>query len=470
MNVEAGLALSAVITEALRFVATLMFVGALRMLGNPVSARRGLRLAGLALLVLLASVVTQPDLPARHLALIGVAMLLGAAFGFRRSMTLDLSAAPRMVAMLNTCGAMAATAVAVFVLMQARYSTFDARVFALLGCFVGCTAFAGSLYAWLRLGGRISRKTRFVRFQRLYLASAVAVLILGLLIAFSPKAASVLLPLFVLLALAFGVLMTMPTAATDLPVLISIYNAFAGLAVAFDGYVLQNPVMMVVGMLVFTAGAVLTRLMARSQNRRLSEIMYSGFSETRHRDYLEREREQRHFHRIDPHDAAYDLAYASRVLVVPGYGMALAQAHHKIRELTQLLDERGVDTAFAIHPVAGRMPGHMNILLAEAGVPYDAIHDIDDINHGFPAVDVVLVVGANDTVNPGAREDPSSPLHGMAVLDVARARRVIVLKRGGGLGYAGVENPLFLEPHVRVMPGDAAQSVQSMILHLKDIG
>jgi len=261
--------------------------------------------------------------------------------------------------------------------------------------------------------------------------------------------------------------MTLPIAVTDMPVLISLFNAMTGLAVSFDGYALGNPAMMVAGVIVFAAGTLLTRKMARSGNRRLSEIMYSGFGITLDDRTELQPREQ--VQTVNVVDAAVGMAYAKRVLIVPGYGMAQSQAQHKLRELTQLLDERGVKTGFAIHPVAGRMPGHMNVMLAEAGVPYESIHELEQINPEFPQVDFVLVVGASDIVNPSARDDQSSPLYGMTILDVDKAGRVIVLKREQGSSYAGVENPLLSAPGTRVIFGDARESVQRLIDAVKSL-
>jgi len=230
---------------------------------------------------------------------------------------------------------------------------------------------------------------------------------------------------------------------------------------------LENPAMIVAGTIVFAAGSLLTSLMAKSVNRRLSEIMYSGFGITDEK--LARSGAKDHVNMIDSRDAAVDMAYAGRVVIVPGYGMATAQAQHKLRELTQLPEERGVKTNFAIHPVAGRMPGHMNVLLAEAGVPYEKIKDLGDINAEFSQVDVVLVVGANDIVNLAARDDDESSLFGMPILDVDHAKRVIVLKRGDGTGYAGIENPLLFSPVTRVLFGNARESVQDLILAIKGL-
>jgi H+-translocating NAD(P) transhydrogenase subunit beta len=259
----------------------------------------------------------------------------------------------------------------------------------------------------------------------------------------------------------------LPTSASDMPVLISLYNAVTGFAVALDGFVLENPAMMVAGTIVFAAGSLLTRLMARAVNRRLSDIMYSGFGITGTGQAKSADRYR--VNTIDARDAAGDIAYANRVVIVPGYGMATAQAQHKLRELTQLLEERGVRTEFLIHPVAGRMPGHMNVLLAEAGVPYEKIQDLNDMNVEFSEIDVVMVVGANDIVNPAALDDPESPLFGMPILEVNRAKRVIVLKRGDGTGYAGVENGLWFAPVTRVLFGDARDSVQDLIMAIKGL-
>lgn len=374
---------------------------------------------------------------------------------------------PQMIALYNALGGVAAAGIAMLVLLHVSQYGPAVRSLAVLSGLIGCIAFAGSLFAFLRLRGFFSTKQAFAKRQVTYLATGALVILLGLILATSSTAHPILLLLFIALATTFGVLMTLPTSAADMPVLVSLYNALTGLAVAFDGFVLENPAMMVAGTIVFAAGSLLTRLMARAVNRRLSEIMYSGFGITD--GGQARSRGKDHVNLIDARDAAVDMAYSGRVVIVPGYGMATAQAQHKLRELTQLLDERGVETGFAIHPVAGRMPGHMNVLLAEAGVPYEKIKDLADINAEFSQVDVALVIGANDIVNPAAREDPESPLYGMPVLDVDKAKRVIVLKRGDGTGYAGIENQLLFAPVTRVLFGDARDTVQDLIMAIKGL-
>jgi NAD(P) transhydrogenase subunit beta len=448
------------------FITTLLFVIGLRRLSSPSKARSGIWLAGIGMLIAIASMYFHPDLRQNQL-LIVTAMSIGGGLSLLHARRIDMTRIPQMVALYNSLGGVAAAGIAMLVLLNVSEYSVLVKSLAVLGGLIGCVAFSGSFFAYLRLRGYLVRRSGFAQRQVAYIASGALVLLLGLILAASPTAHPILLFLFVGLAICFGILMTLPTSAADMPVLISLYNALTGLAVAFDGFVLENPAMIVAGTIVFAAGSLLTRLMAKSVNRRLSEIMYSGFGIIDESHEVTTDRD--HVNTIDSQDAAVDIAYAGRVVIVPGYGMATAQAQHKLRELTQLLDERGVKTSFAIHPVAGRMPGHMNVLLAEAGVPYEKIQDLSDINAEFSQVDVVLVVGANDIVNLAARDDADSPLFGMPVLDVDKAKRVIVLKRGDGTGYAGLENPLLFAPITRVLFGDARDSVQDLILAIKGL-
>jgi len=407
------------------FLAALMFVTGLRRMSSPSRARSGVWIAGTGMALAVAATFASPALAHNHVVIL-VAIAIGGGFAVARARVVATTHMPQMIAIFNSLGGLAAAGIA-----------------------------------------DISRRHRFANRQVAYLANFAFLLMLGLLLSTSSTPHPVLLGLFFLLAMLFGVLMVLPIAATDLPVLISMFNALTGLSVSFEGFVMDNPVMLVAGTLVCAAGMLLTRLMARAVNRRLSEMMYSGFGISH--DNITDVRPRSPLNDIDAFDAAMNLAYAERVVVVPGYGMAVAQAQHKLRELTQLLEERGVHAVFAIHPVAGRMPGHMNVLLAEAGVPYDRITDLAEINSEFPQVDVVLVVGANDIVNPAAQIDVKSPLYGMPVMDVAKAGSVIVLKRGDGSGYAGVDNPLLTTPTTRVLFGDAKESVQRLIGAIKSL-
>ena len=446
------------------FFATFMLVIGLRGLSAPTKARRGIWCAGAGMLVAVVSMFFHPDLTSNH-GLILLAIALGGGISLIQGRRVDMVQVPQMIALYNGLGGAAAAGIAMLVLLHASQFSTAIKSLAVLGGLIGCVSFAGSTFAFLRLRGYFSRREGFAKRQVAYLANGALVLLLGLILATSATAHPVLLILFVALGLSFGLMMTLPTAAADMPVLVSMYNALTGLSVALDGVVLDNPTMIVAGTVVFAAGSLLTRLMARSVNRRLSEIMYSGFGMIS--GEVDDDQDRDHVNTIDARDAAVDMAFARRVEIIPGYGMATAQAQHKLRELTQLLDERGVETGFAIHPVAGRMPGHMNVLLAEAGVPYEKIHELSDVNAEFSEVDVALVVGANDIVNPAAKTDPASPLYGMPVLEVDKAKRVIVLKRGDGTGFAGVENPLLFAPVTRVLFGDARNTVQELILSIK---
>src|SRR4029079_4993390 len=267
---------------------------------------------------------------------------------------------------------------------------------------------------------------------------------------------------FFVAALAFGVLMTLPIGGADMPVVISLYNAMTGLAVAFEGYVLGIEALIIAGMVVGAAGTMLTQLMAKALNRPISGVLFSNFGGGGQAQEISGAQKP-----IEAGDVAAMMAYAQRVVIVPGYGLAVAQAQHKVWELTQLLLKRGVKVRFAIHPVAGRMPGHMNVLLAEAGVPYDLIADMDDINPEFPNTDVSLVIGANDVVNPVAKTDPASPIYGMPILDVNLSKNTIVIKRGKGTGFAGIENALFYADNTRMLYGDGAAAVSQLVGELK---
>ena len=271
---------------------------------------------------------------------------------------------------------------------------------------------------------------------------------------------------FFALALVLGVTMTLPIGGADMPVVISLYNACTGLAVAFEGFVLENAAMIIAGIVVGSAGTLLTQLMARAMNRSLGNVLFSGFGEGA---AAAAEGVTGSLKPIEPADAGVMMAFAQKVIVIPGYGMAVAQAQHKVWEFAQLLIKRGVKVKFAIHPVAGRMPGHMNVLLAEAGVPYDLIADMDDINPEFATTDVALVIGANDVVNPLAKTDPASPIYGMPILDVSNAKQVIVIKRGRGTGFAGIENALFYADNTRMLYGDGQAAVGELVTALKDV-
>jgi proton-translocating NAD(P)+ transhydrogenase subunit beta len=294
----------------------------------------------------------------------------------------------------------------------------------------------------------------------------VLALTIGGLIIRTGDTAGIALLVFFVLALAFGIMKTLPIGGADMPVVISLYNALTGLAVGIEGFVLNNAAMIIAGTVVGAAGTLLTQLMARAMNRSIGHVLFGSFGEGHGED---EEAVQGSLKPIDVTDAGIMMAYAERVIIVPGYGMAVAQAQHKIKELMQVLLDRGIDIKFAIHPVAGRMPGHMNVLLAEADVPYDRLYDLEEINAQFPQTDVALVIGANDVVNPMARTNPESPIYGMPILNVDQAKNVIVIKRGQGKGFSGVENALFYADNARMLYGDGAGMTGELIHAIKQL-
>ena len=446
------------------------------------SARRGVVSAtlGMALAVAASLLLVFGGL---NLTLALVAMLFGAGLAVLLTGSAKASESVRLIALVNAFGGGAAAVTAASHLITDRSADADGALggvgtallanvslgpsLSVASLLFGAVVCGGSFVAWRRLSTGDTRRTSFASRQTAYIANAALLLLLALILGASSSPHPVLLTIFAVAALAFGVSMSLPIASSDMPVLIALYNALAGLAVGLDGLVLDHPPMIVAGAMVFAAGSLLTTLTARHMNRRLSDIMYSGFGIDRGDTSVSADPDQ--MNPIDASEAAISLGYADQVVVVPGYGMAISQAQHKLRELTQLLSDRQVNTRFAIHPVAGRLPGHMNILLAEAGVPYEQIVDASDINSEFDSVDVALVVGADDIVNPIARDGAGSELEGLNIVEVDRAKRVIVLRRGDGIGHSGLDNPLMVAPGTRVMFGDAGESLDALIAEVKTL-
>jgi NAD(P) transhydrogenase subunit beta len=370
-----------------------------------------------------------------------------------------MTAMPQMVAVYNGMGGGAAAAIAAVELLGGKTSDTLHLVITVIGALIGSVSLSGSLIAWAKLDGRLTKtwQDRALQlFNGLVLLGTVGV---GLYIIFG-NAGSNWIVLFFISALAYGVLMTIPIGGADMPVVISLYNALTGLAVAADGFVLQNPALMIGGMLVGSAGTLLTLLMAKAMNRTVLNVLFGHFgaaAKQEHHDVKGRLKP------LEPSDTAATMRYAREVIIVPGYGLAVAQAQHKLYEFVKLLQSADVEVKFAVHPVAGRMPGHMDVLLAEAGVPYEMMHELEDINEEFPNCDVALVIGANDVVNPAARTDKSSPIYGMPILNVDHAHQVYVIKRGQGKGYSGIENELFYAPNCNMVYGDAREVLVKMI-------
>jgi proton-translocating NAD(P)+ transhydrogenase subunit beta len=479
---------TATVVEAVYFIAAVLFIWGLKRMSSPRTGRRGIVWAGIGMAAAILATFFLPGL--HNLVPMSISILAGVVLSWLVGRRVAMTAMPQMVALFNGMGGGAAAAIGAVELIRFNRSfisipaTFPVQpeawaaqtamhlsavelVLAFLGVLIGAVSFTGSLIAFAKLQGWMDRRFVFPLQRWVNLAIFGGAIVCGALalvagIEGHPFAWD-LLTGFIVLSLVFGVAMTLPIGGADMPVVISMYNAFTGLAVAFEGFVLQNEAMIIAGMVVGAAGTLLTQLMAKAMNRSLANVLFANFGG----GGGEAQEIGGSLKPIDAADAAVMMAYAERVAIVPGYGMAVAQAQHKIWEFAKLLIDRGVKVKFAIHPVAGRMPGHMNVLLAEAGVPYDLIADMDDINPEFPNTDVALVIGANDVVNPVAKTDPGSPIYGMPILDVANAKNVIVIKRGRGKGFAGIENALFYADNTRMLYGDGQAAANDLIQGLK---
>ncbi len=462
MNWTSPELLSMLVKVSYLVAATLFLLGLQRM-ASPMTARSGIQWAGLGMLIATVATFLLPDL--HNHVLIFVAVAIGTAAAWISANRVAITDMPQMVALYNGMGGGSAAAIGAVELLKFSAAGGSPSkmtlVLAVVGALIGAVSLSGSIIAWAKLDGRMDKRYTFSGQQWFNGLVAVAAVVLGAMAIWTLGTPWIIA--FFLVALALGILMTLPIGGADMPVVISLYNALTGLAVAFEGYVLGIETLIIAGMMVGAAGILLTRLMAKAMNRPISGVLFSNFGggggEMQEISGTQKP--------IEAGDVAAMMAFAERVVIVPGYGLAVAQAQHKIWELTQKLMERGVKVKFAIHPVAGRMPGHMNVLLAEAGVPYDLIADMDDINPEFPNTDVSLVIGANDVVNPVAKTDPASPIYGMPILDVVNSKNTIVIKRGKGTGFAGIENALFYADNTRMLYGDGAEMASALVSELK---
>ena len=445
-------------------VAAVLFVLGLKMLGSPDSARRGNAFSATGMLIAIVVTLLSKGIVEWHW--IAIAAVAGAVVGALAARIVGMTAMPEMVALFNGSGGIASLLVGWAALFGAAdggsVSMFTA-VTVFLSVMIGGVTFSGSLVAWGKLaeimpsGALVFAGQRFINGGLL-----VALLASGVLFALDPAPDS---PYFVaVLALAFllGVMAVVPIGGADMPVVISLLNSYSGLAACAAGFAINNNVLIVSGSLVGAAGIVLTNIMCKAMNRSLANVLFSGFGAVKSAAKVEGE-----VRPINAADASLILEAASAVTFVPGYGMAVAQAQHVVQELGELLEENGCEVTYAVHPVAGRMPGHMNVLLAEANVPYDQLVEMDDVNPRMANIDVAVVIGANDVVNPSARTDDTSPIYGMPIINVDHARTVFVLKRSMASGFAGVDNPLFFGTNTRMLFGDAKASISAVIASLK---
>lgn len=455
-----------IVIQTTYFIAAILFILGLKQMSSPVTARRGIIWAGVGMVM--ATVITYFHHEINHNYIwMTVAIAIGGLVAYVSGKKVAMTDMPQMIALYNGMGGGAAAAIAAVVLVKQEPMSLTIQTLAVIGALIGTVAFSGSLIAFAKLQGLMRGVIRFSMQQWVNALVFVLALTFGLAIILSGTQYEMsTLTIFFILALAFGVMMTVPIGGADMPVVISLFNALTGLAVGLEGFVLSNPAMMIAGIVVGSAGTLLTQLMAKAMNRPITNVLFSNFGESGGGDAEEVTGSMKE---IDSTDVAVMMAFAEKVVVIPGYGMAVAQAQHKVWEMTKQLKDRGVSVKFAIHPVAGRMPGHMNVLLAEAGVPYDIIYDLDEINEEFATTDVVLVIGANDVVNPAARTDPNSPIYGMPILNADYAKNVIVVKRGKGAGFSGIENHLFFADNTRMLYGDGQAVANDLVTSLKEL-
>ncbi len=444
------------ITNYSYVVASILFILGLKMLGSAETARKGNMLSAAGMLI--AVVFTLLDQGIVSYFWVFVGLLIGAGVGYYFAKTVEMTGMPELVALFNGFGGIASLLVGWAAVYEPNANTFlMSTVF--LTVLVGGITFSGSLVAWGKLNGKIDGKPMVFDLQRaVNIAVLVAIAVCGLFFLNTDGGTSIWLLALILLALALGVLAVIPIGGADMPVVISLLNSYSGVAACAAGFAIGNNALIVAGSLVGASGIILTQIMCKAMNRSLSNVLFSGFGEVKQQKAIEGEVKP-----VSAEDAYYILEASDSVVIVPGYGMAVAQAQHAVKELTELMEENGTEVSFAIHPVAGRMPGHMNVLLAEADVPYDQLVEMDEINPRMETVDTVIVIGANDVVNPSATNDEDSPIYGMPVIEVTKATTVIVLKRSMASGFSGVDNPLFFEENARMLFGDAKESVGQLV-------
>lgn len=459
-------------------VASVTFILGLKMLSNPATARKGNLVAAAGMTVAIAGTIFLYEENGQKLGNYGWifgGILIGGIVGTLAAKKVKMTAMPEMVSMFNGMGGACAALISIVEfnhLLHATEGDLSAHVptlvIILLGLIIGSVSFAGSMIAWGKLNGKI----KDIVFNGQHLLNiALLLVILGLavyLAGWTPATAKMIFFAVFSLAILYGVFFVMPIGGADMPVVISLLNSFTGVAAACGGFLYDNKVMLTGGILVGAAGTLLTILMCNAMNRSLTNVLIGSFGGGA-KTGATAGGPQGTVKEISLSDTAVVMAYAGKVYIVPGYGLAVAQAQHACHELEKLLEAKGVEVKYAIHPVAGRMPGHMNVLLAEADVPYDKLVEMEHANEEFGSTDVVLILGANDVVNPAAKTDPSSPIYGMPILDVELAKNVIVNKRSMKPGYAGIENDLFFRPKTNMLFGDAKKVLQDLIAEIKNL-
>ena len=461
---------------AVYLLTAVTFVLGLKGLSGPTTAVAGNRIAAAGMLLAVAFTFATKEFAqygTTGIGLTAAGMVVGAAAGIAGGRLVKMTAMPQMVALFNGAGGGAAALVSILEYVRGTETAWGAVLSTVLGLIIGGVSFSGSAIAFGKLQGIISPRAYKYAGQQIVTVGvfgAMVLLALGLVLT---AAGALTLPgqtvlwIIAALALIFGVVLVMPIGGADMPVVISLLNAYTGLAVAMAGFVLGNQLLIVAGTLVGASGTILTRLMSKAMNRSLANVLFAGVGAAAGTTIERKGDDTRTVREVSAEDTAILLGYAQDVIIVPGYGLAVAQAQHAVRELADMLEEKGVTVRYAIHPVAGRMPGHMNVLLAEANVPYEKLKDMEEINDDFKNADVALVIGANDVTNPAARADRSSPIYGMPILNVDQAKNVVVIKRSMRSGFAGIDNELYLDPKTGMLFGDAKQAVEKVVQELK---
>jgi NAD(P) transhydrogenase subunit beta len=466
----APLALSQTAINFTYLVSAVLLVVGIRRLSAPPTARSGNVIAAIGMTIAIVFTFLDPDIDSYWLIVVG--MVIGAVIGVASARLVKMTAMPQMVALFNGVGGGAAALIAAAeyhrLAPAAGHLAGDEIGAMLFSALIGSISFAGSLVAFGKLQEVLPGRPIVFTGQK-----SVNAFLFATLLVFGLRAGIVETGIWMVLLLAgallFGVMLVLPIGGADMPVVISLLNAFTGLAAASTGFVLDNTALIIGGTLVGASGTLLTILMGRAMNRSLANVLFGAFGAAPAGGgaTAAASADGRSYREVTAEDAAVMLAYANRVVIVPGYGLAVAQAQHAVRELADLLEKRGVDVKYAIHPVAGRMPGHMNVLLAEANVPYPQLFDMEDVNPEFPRTDVALVIGANDVTNPAARSVPESPIYGMPILNVDEASNVVVLKRSMNPGFAGIDNDLYYDPKTAMLFGDAKASVEKLVAGVK---
>ena len=452
-------------------IASILFIFGIKKLGSPKTARQGNFLSALGMF--LAVVITLFDQRVLTFEYIIIGIVIGSAIGAIMAIKVPMTGMPQMVGLLNGFGGGASTLVAFaeyyHIMNTAKTLDVSTSVTLILSVLIGAVTFTGSFIAFGKLQGIVTGKVVKYPLQNpINVLLFIAVIVAGIFVVINPASEDLLIGILIV-SLLLGVLLVLPIGGADMPVAISLLNSYSGLAASMTGFVLQNNMLIIAGALVGASGIILTIIMCKGMNRSLMNVVLGGWADAGSGTAADGEGPKGDVKSVDAEELAMILDSAQNVVIVPGYGMAVAQAQHAVRDLANILEKKNINVRFAIHPVAGRMPGHMNVLLAEAQVPYDKLFALEDINDDFPNVDVALIIGANDVVNPAARNDQNSPIYGMPILNVDYAKTVVVNKRSLNVGYAGIQNELFFYPNTLMYFGSAKEAINKLVNEIKEL-